>query len=137
MNGPGLTLTVKSIQRCKHYQICETDGEDGRRHYKILSSLPSPYFGSMQELLQYYHTTTILGGLALSDPDATVAARPQSNSFSVAGGPSSDAMSMMSGSLPGEVRCTKSDCDAVIPAPSSTHAATTWVSSPSHRHPVW
>lgn len=69
MGGPGLTLTVKNIQRCKHYQICETDG-----HYKILSSMPSPYFTTIRELLQYYHTTTILGGLALSDPDETGAA---------------------------------------------------------------
>ena len=61
MNGPGLTLTVKSIQRCKHYQICETDGDDGRRHYKILSSLPSPYFGSIQELLQVRGQTSLLG----------------------------------------------------------------------------
>jgi len=71
-------------------------------------------------LLQYYHTTTILGGLALTDPDATGPARPQSNSFSFSAGggaASSDATSMMSGgALPGEVRCSTLGCDAVIKA---------------------
>lgn len=60
LNTEGLALAHKTAGKIRHYLVTEDAG-----HWRLSTGSPSPFFSSLDELVQYYERSTELGGVQL------------------------------------------------------------------------
>lgn len=60
LNTDGLALALKTSEKVRHYLVSEQNG-----HWRLMTGSPSPFFPTIDELVEYYSRTKELSGVSL------------------------------------------------------------------------
>mmetsp|Transcript_35731 Transcript_35731/g.93406 ORF Transcript_35731/g.93406 Transcript_35731/m.93406 type:complete len:485 (+) Transcript_35731:142-1596(+) len=65
LNNEGFALAHRTVDKIRHYLVTQHEG-----HWRLVTGSPSPFFPTLDELVQYYMRSAELGGVTLRPREA-------------------------------------------------------------------